>query len=227
MMDSSLLEAQGICKSFPGVKGEVKVLEDCSLSIRSGESLAVLGGSGSGKSTLLHILGTLDRPDRGRLLFENQDLMSLRTRQLSDFRRRELGFVFQFHHLLPEFSALENVAMPLRIAGVAEKESLDTAGKILRELELEHRIEHRPPELSGGEQQRVAVARALVGSPRILLADEPTGNLDEKTGQILADLLFTRRQQDGFALILVTHDTKLAERCERRRVLRGGRLENP
>ncbi len=226
-MGKSLLEAQDICKSYPGVKGEVKVLEGCSLSIQPGESLAVLGGSGSGKSTLLHILGTLDRPDQGRLIFDGEELLSLRARQLSEFRLRELGFVFQFHHLLPEFTALENVAMPLRIAGQSENESLEQAGKILEELELAHRLEHRPPELSGGEQQRVAVARALVGSPRLLLADEPTGNLDEKTGLNLADLLFERRDRDGFALILVTHDKGLADRCAHRVVLREGSLEAP
>jgi len=226
-MSAPLLEAADIHKSYPGVKGEVKVLTGCSLFIRAGESLAVLGGSGSGKSTLLHILGTLDRPDSGRLSFEGRNLLSLRSRGLSDFRRRELGFVFQFHHLLPEFNALENVAMPLRIAGSAEKESLDQAAKMLADLGLGHRLEHRPPELSGGEQQRVAVARALVGSPRLLLADEPTGNLDERTGRSLADLLFERREKDGFALILVTHDEQLAGRCARRLVLRDGVLGEP
>ncbi len=223
-MSPALLEAVDIHKSYPGVKGEVKVLAGGALQLPAGESLAVLGGSGSGKSTLLHILGTLDRPDRGSLRFEGHDLLALKARELSKFRRNELGFVFQFHHLLPEFSAQENAAMPLRIAGVGEDEAMERAANLLNMLDLGHRLEHRPPELSGGEQQRVAVARALVGSPRLLLADEPTGNLDEKNGAALADLLFKRREEDGFALILVTHDEKLAERCSRRIRLEDGVL---
>jgi lipoprotein-releasing system ATP-binding protein len=223
-MSPALLEAVDIHKSYPGVKGEVKVLAGGALQLAAGESLAVLGGSGSGKSTLLHILGTLDRPDSGSLRFETRDLLALKARELSMFRRNELGFVFQFHHLLPEFSAQENAAMPLRIAGLGEDEAMERAANLLSKLDLGHRLEHRPPELSGGEQQRVAVARALVGSPRLLLADEPTGNLDEKNGAALADLLFDRREDDGFALILVTHDERLAERCSRRTRLEKGVL---
>ncbi|MBC8366839.1 ABC transporter ATP-binding protein [bacterium] len=223
-MSSVLLEAVDIHKSYPGVKGKVKVLAGGALHLAAGESLAVLGGSGSGKSTLLHILGTLDRPDSGSLHFEGRDLLGLKARELSEFRRNELGFVFQFHHLLPEFSAQENAAMPLRIAGVGEDEAMARAASILETLDLGHRLEHRPPELSGGEQQRVAVARALVGSPRLVLADEPTGNLDEKNGAALVELLFARRDEDGFALILVTHDEQLAQRCSRRIRLEKGIL---
>jgi len=224
-MSDILLEASDIHKKYPGLKGEVRVLAGCGLSIRAGESLAVLGGSGSGKSTLLNILGTLDRPDRGRLCFEGRELLALGSRSLSDFRRKELGFVFQFHHLLAEFSALENASMPLRIAGLPESEALERAERILVELALEGRLEHRPAELSGGEQQRVAVARALVSSPRLLLADEPTGNLDARNGRSLADMLFQKNRRDGFALILVTHDAALAERCSHRLLLRDGLLE--
>ena len=223
-MSPALLEAVDIHKSYPGVRGEEKVLAGGDLKLSAGESLAVLGGSGSGKSTLLHILGTLDRPDSGILRFEERDLLGLKARELSKFRRNELGFVFQFHHLLPEFSAQENAAMPLRIAGVGEDEAMERAAAILRTLDLDHRLEHRPPELSGGEQQRVAVARALVGAPRLLLADEPTGNLDEKNGAALADLIFSRCDEDGFALILVTHDAGLAERCSRSLRLENGVL---
>ncbi len=226
-MSAALLEAVDIHKSYPGVKGEVEVLKGGGLSIEAGESLAVLGGSGSGKSTLLHILGTLDRPEGGALRFQGRDLLGMKARELSDFRRRELGFVFQFHHLLPEFTALENTAMPLRIAGRGEGDSMERAAEILKGLDLGHRLEHRPPELSGGEQQRVAVARALVGSPSLLLADEPTGNLDEKNGGALADLLFDRQSEDGFALILVTHDAALASRCSRRLKLEDGILGIP
>ncbi len=223
-MSAALLEAVDIHKSYPGVKGEVRVLSGGGLALSAGESLAVLGGSGSGKSTLLHILGTLDRPDAGALRFEGRDLLGMKARELSSFRRRELGFVFQFHHLLPEFTALENTALPLRIAGRNESESLKRAADILGSLDLGHRLEHRPPELSGGEQQRVAVARALVGSPSLVLADEPTGNLDEKNGRALSDLLFDRQAVDGFALILVTHDAALAGRCQRRLKLEDGVL---
>lgn len=224
-MPEPLLEAHGLERSYKALQRRVEVLRGCDLKLEAGESVAILGGSGSGKSTLLHILGTLDRPDGGALSFEGRDLLALRSRELSEFRRNELGFVFQFHHLLPEFSALENVALPLRIAGRTDRESLEQAGAQLKSLGMAHRMDHRPPELSGGEQQRVAVARALVGSPRLLLADEPTGNLDEETGRALADQLFERCSAEGFALLLVTHDSTLAARCRKRLVLRDGRLQ--
>jgi len=219
-----LLEALGLERSYRAPARSVEVLRGCDLVLEAGESVAVLGGSGSGKSTLLHILGTLDRPDGGSLRYGGRDLLTMGSRELSAFRRSELGFVFQFHHLLPEFSALENVAMPLRIAGMGDGESMSRARKQLESLGLAHRLDHRPPELSGGEQQRVAVARALVGSPRLLLADEPTGNLDEETGRNLADQLFDRCEEEGFALLLVTHDSTLAERCRKRFVLQDGIL---
>jgi len=220
----TLLEAREIHRSFRGSRRVVEVLKGCGLSLETGESLAIVGGSGSGKSTLLHILGTLDRPDSGSLRFEGKELLGLRARRLSEFRRRELGFVFQFHHLLPEFTAQENAAMPLRIAGLGEREAMKRAAALLEILDLGHRLDHRPAELSGGEQQRVAVARALVGGPRLLLADEPTGNLDETTGRALADQLFGHCALRGLSLVLVTHDADLAARCDRRLVLADGLL---
>jgi lipoprotein-releasing system ATP-binding protein len=202
----------------------VEVLTGCELSLEPGRSLAILGSSGSGKSTLLHILGTLDRPDGGELSYGGRDLLGMGSRQLAEFRGRELGFVFQFHHLLPEFSALENVGLPLLIRGMERQEAFEHARSLLDRLGLALRVEHRPDELSGGEQQRVAVARALVGGPRLILADEPTGNLDEETGRDLADLLFEYRADQGLALVLVTHDGDLASRCDRVLRLEGGLL---
>ena len=213
-MPERLLNAEEIVRSFVTPRRTVEVLRGCGLRLEPGESLAILGGSGSGKSTLLHILGTLDRPDSGSLSYSGKDLLKLSSRDLALFRSRELGFVFQFHHLLPEFSALENVAMPLLIRGIGRDQSFDRSRRLLGRMGLAERVEHRPDELSGGEQQRVAVARALVGEPRVILADEPTGNLDENTGRDLADLLFEYRAEKGLAMVLVTHDRELAARCD-------------
>ena len=226
-MPELLLKAEGLVRSFVTPRRTVEVLRDCGMSLEKGESLAILGGSGSGKSTLLHILGTLDKPDAGRLNYGERNLLELGSRDLAEFRGRELGFVFQFHHLLPEFSAQENVAMPLLIGGMGREKSFARSRRLLGRLGLAERIEHRPDELSGGEQQRVAVARALIGEPRIILADEPTGNLDEKTGRELADLLFEYRAEKGLAMVLVTHDRELAARCDRFLRLEDGLLQSP
>jgi len=223
---ADLLSATGLARSFVTAHRRVAVLADCTLGLAAGESLAIAGSSGSGKSTLLHILGTLDRPDAGSLSFAGRDLLAAGARACTDFRRRELGFIFQFHHLLPEFSALENVALPALIAsgGGARGAAFARARSLLEQVGLESREEHRPGELSGGEQQRVAVARALMGRPRLVLADEPTGNLDAATGREVADLLFALCAEAGAGLLVVTHDLALAARADRRLQLAAGRL---
>jgi lipoprotein-releasing system ATP-binding protein len=221
-----LLKASGLARVFETGKRRVEVLGDCSLSLAVGESLSVLGASGSGKSTLLHLLGTLDHPDAGDLSFDGRDLMAASARERSEFRRRELGFIFQFHHLLPEFSAEENVALPALIGKVDRKAAFAEAHKLLERVGLESRFDHRPGELSGGEQQRVAVARALVGSPRLILADEPTGNLDAATSREVAEMLFSLCREQGAGLVLVTHDRTLAARADRSLELTAGRLES-
>ncbi len=219
-----LLTASGLARVFKSGKRRVEVLRDCSLSLAVGESLSVLGASGSGKSTLLHLLGTLDHPDAGELSFDGRDLMLASARERSDFRRRELGFIFQFHHLLPEFSAEENVALPALIAKVGREPAFTEARGLLERVGLSSRADHRPGELSGGEQQRVAVARALVSSPRLILADEPTGNLDAATGQEVAEMLFDLCREHGAGLVLVTHDRELAARTDRSLELVSGSL---
>lgn len=220
-----LLRAEGLARSFVTAHRRVEVLKDCSLALAAGETLAIAGSSGSGKSTLLHILGTLDRPDAGRLHFEGRDLLAADARATSAFRQRELGFIFQFHHLLPEFSALENVALPALIGGARRGVAFGRARELLAQVGLTERAEHRPGELSGGEQQRVAVARALIARPRLVLADEPTGNLDAGTGLEVAALLFALCAEAGAGLLVVTHDQGLAARAARRLRLAAGRLE--
>lgn len=219
-----LISAQGIGRDFEGPGGRLIVLNDVDLDIHFGRALAIVGASGSGKSTLLHILGCLDRPSRGRLIIQGQDTGSLNDRQLAGLRNRCLGFVFQFHHLLPEFTAQENVAIPMMIAGLPAAQAFEKAAGLLELVELSHRAEHKPAELSGGEQQRVAIARALANSPRVLLADEPTGNLDSQMGRAVADLLWRLHQEAGISLVMVTHNRELASRADRILELREGRL---
>lgn len=185
------------------------------LSVRRGERLAIVGASGAGKSTLLHILGTIDRPISGEVLYEGLNPFNLNDTALAGFRNRKLGFVFQFHHLLPEFNALENVMMPAIIGGTAPADAIRDAREILTEVGLESRLTHKPGELSGGEQQRVAVARALVLKPDVLLADEPTGNLDANTGEAVHNLLVEINERKGVTMIIVTHNEKLAGRMQR------------
>ncbi len=221
-----LLTATGLTRVFLTGKRRVEVLRGCSLGLDAGESLSVLGASGSGKSTLLHLLGTLDQPDAGELRFDSLDLLETSTRERSAFRRRELGFIFQFHHLLPEFSAEENVALPALIGKTGRKAAFDEARTLLESVGLNSRRDHRPGELSGGEQQRVAVARALMGEPRLLLADEPTGNLDARTGREVAELLISLCRKRNAGLVIVTHDRELADRADRSLVLEAGSLEN-
>jgi len=193
----------------------VEVLRGVDLTFSRGEKAAIVGASGVGKTTLLHILGTLDRPTTGKVLYEGKDIYTLNEKDLALFRNREIGFVFQFHHLLPEFSALENTSMPCLIQGNPKREAVSRAEAILTLVGLKERLSHKPGELSGGEQQRVAVARALVLEPKVLLADEPTGNLDTKTGESVFDLLQELNQIRGVTLIVVTHNLKLAEKLSR------------
>lgn len=212
---NSFLSATGLRKSFGNGDATVDVLKGIDLDIAEGETIALVGASGAGKSTLLHILGTLDRPTSGKVLFNGEDVFSAGDQALALFRNRSIGFVFQFHHLLPEFTAMENVAMPLLIAGIRRNEAIDSASSLLRDVGLEHRVSHRPGELSGGEQQRVAIARALVGSPQLLLADEPTGNLDMKTSDGIHELLADIHARRKLTLVIVTHNEKLASRMGR------------
>ena len=212
---SSLLLATGLVKTFGSGDARVEVLKGIDLEVSAGETLALVGASGAGKSTLLHLLGTLDRPSSGKVMFDGTDLFAMGDRELAAFRNRSMGFVFQSHHLLPEFSALENVMMPALIAGRPRLEAAELATGLLAEVGLAHRVTHRPGELSGGEQQRVAIARALVLSPRLLLADEPTGNLDMKTSEGVHELLARIQMQTGIALVVVTHNERLAASMSR------------
>lgn len=218
-----LIQVQQLFKSYGNGSKRVEVLRGVDLTFSQGEKAAIVGASGVGKTTLLHILGTLDRPTAGKVLYEGKDIYTLNERDLAFFRNREIGFVFQFHHLLPEFNALENTMMPGLIQGIPTKEATSRAEAILTLVGLKERLSHKPGELSGGEQQRVAVARALVLEPKVLLADEPTGNLDTKTGESVFDLLQELNQIKGVTLIVVTHNLKLAEKLSRQIQLIDGR----
>ena len=220
-----VLEARNVSKTFHKGPREVRVLDDVNLVLAAGESLAVLGASGAGKSTLLHILGGLDRPDQGEVLVDGSSLWGLKAAERSNIRNLTMGFVYQFHHLLPEFTALENVAMPLLIRGESTSSARDRAAHILDRVGLSERLTHKPGELSGGERQRAAVARALVGNPRVVLGDEPTGNLDERTANRVYGMLLELNQELQTSLLLVTHDTRLAARMDRQLELRMGCLQ--
>lgn len=206
-----MIEVKDIWKSF----GTLEVLKGVNLEVRRGEIVAIIGKSGAGKTTLLQIIGTLDRPTRGRVLIEGTDVFAMKDKELAAFRNRHIGFIFQFHQLLPEFTALENVCIPAMIAREKETEYKPRAEKLLRELGLSDRMGHKPNELSGGEKQRVAAARALMMNPDIILADEPTGSLDEKNKKELSDLLLKLRQEYGQTILLVTHDKELAAIADR------------
>lgn len=223
-----ILEAIKIEKSFYTQAGELKVLKGVDLYIEEGEMVSIVGASGAGKSTLLHILGALDRPTSGKVIYEGIDIFSRNNGFLTRFRNEMVGFVFQFHHLLPEFTALENVIMPGMIAKetsrIDTEEIIDRAERLLSDLGLYDRKDHRPGELSGGEQQRVAVARALIMNPRVVLADEPTGNLDTATGEDLFNLLMKLNKDRGIAFVIVTHNESLSKRCNRTLRMVDGRI---
>nr|HDM99532.1 ABC transporter ATP-binding protein [Deltaproteobacteria bacterium] len=212
---TSVLEVDSLKKVFTNNGLKVEVLKDLKCLIYSGEIVGVVGASGVGKTTFLHILGTLDRPTSGKVLHFGEDVFSWNDTKLSKFRNKELGFVFQFHHLLPEFSALENVMMPCLVAGKSRAKAKEIAKDILAETGLEKRFDHRVGQLSGGEQQRVALARAMARKPRLLLADEPTGNLDEKTGEKATELIFTLNKRYGTTVVVVTHNLALANCMDR------------
>jgi lipoprotein-releasing system ATP-binding protein len=215
-----MLSTKNIKKSY----GDLQILKDVNLSIRKSEIVSIVGASGAGKSTLLHILGTLSRPDSGELLIDGVDVFSLSSSNIADFRNQKIGFIFQFHHLLPEFSALENVCIPSWIAGVSKKEAAKKATALLEHLRLKDRLEHKPSELSGGEQQRVAIARALINNPAVVLADEPTGNLDSQNSSAIFNMINDLRHEFNQTFILVTHNEELAALSDRSLRMQDGQL---
>jgi len=218
------IKATDLSKSFQKDGSRIEILKNLDFEIAAGESVAILGASGAGKSTLLHILGTLDHPSSGSLFLNGEDVFKFNEQKLAELRNRKIGFVFQFHHLLPEFSSLENVMMPALISGVSKKEARSRAEFVLNEVSLGDRITHKPGELSGGEQQRVAVARAVIMEPDLILADEPTGNLDTETGERVQEVLINLNRKLGITLIVVTHNQLLAERLDRSIGLRDGKI---
>jgi len=220
------LEARGVVKTFKGPAGAVEVLQGLDFSPRPGSLVAIVGASGAGKSTLLHILGTLERPTSGSIQYEGQEVFSLASNELARFRNLKIGFVFQFHHLLPELTALENVTLPGLISGRPRYELREAGTRLLDAVGLSARAEHRPSELSGGEQQRVAVARALINDPLLLLADEPSGNLDGPTGEELHDLLERLVRERGQTTVVATHNQRLADRADAVYRMEGGKLHH-
>ena len=213
-----MIKASNIYKSF----GNVDVLKGVDLTINKGEIACIVGASGAGKSTLLQIIGTLDKADKGSITIDNQNIASLNQRKLSAFRNKKIGFVFQFHHLLPEFTALENICIPAYIAGVSKKEANEKAMQLLDYLNLTNRKDHKPSMLSGGEQQRIAVARALINNPAVILADEPSGNLDSQSAHDLHQLFFDLRDKTGQTFIIVTHNPQLAEMADKTFTMKDG-----
>lgn len=223
-MSTGILHCQQLGKTYTEGPNDVTVLNGVNLDIQAGERIAIVGTSGSGKSTLLHLLGGLDLPSTGSIWVDGQELSGLSDKRRGDIRNEYLGFVYQFHHLLPEFTAVDNVAMPLLIRGVDAKEARERASQILSNMGLETRLTHRPVELSGGERQRAAIARALVTEPSVVLADEPTGNLDEKTADAVFNMMLELNERVGTALVMVTHDTSLAARMDKAYHLERGHL---
>lgn len=217
-----MIEIENINKSY----GSLQVLRDVCVDIHQGEVVSIVGPSGAGKTTLLQIIGTLDRPDSGSIIFNGTDVLKLKGRELAHFRNRNIGFVFQFHQLLPEFTALENVAMPALLGGTKQSEAYKRASELLQYMGLSERINHKPAQLSGGESQRVAVARALINNPSVILADEPSGSLDSQNKRELHDLFFRLRSEMNQTFVIVTHDEQLAQQADRVLHMRDGAIEN-
>ena len=215
-----MIEAKGIYKSF----GNVDVIKGIDLHIDKGEIVTIMGASGAGKSTLLQIIGTLEKADKGEVFINGQNINKLNQKNLAAFRNKNIGFVFQFHHLLPEFTALENICIPAYIAGVSKKEANDKAMQLLDYLKLTERASHKPSMLSGGEQQRIAVARALINNPAVILADEPSGNLDSLNAKELHELFFKLREQTGQTFVIVTHNPDLAKMADRTLTIKDGKI---
>jgi len=226
MSNNILLQCDNLCKRYQEGSVQTDVLRNVSFSVKPGEMMAIVGSSGSGKSTLMHLLGGLDTPTSGEVVFDGKSLNAMSSAAKAELRNRELGFIYQFHHLLPDFSALENVAMPLLIGKTAKAGAQTKALAMLKAVGLDHRAAHRPAELSGGERQRVAIARALVNSPRLVLADEPTGNLDARNANAIFELLGELNQTQGTAFLVVTHDLSLAKRMQRQMEMRDGVLSD-
>lgn len=222
-----LLESTKLSKTYNEGAQQVPVLKNVDLKVYTGEQLAIVGSSGSGKSTLLHILGALDKPSSGTVSFESQNIFSFSEKQQAQFRNKCLGFVYQQHHLLPEFTALENVAMPCLIARMSKKNAFSKAQTLLEKVGLAQRVSHKPAELSGGERQRVAIARSLVMEPKLVLADEPTGNLDDAAGESIYQLLLSLKESFATSFVVVTHDMNLAAKLDRTLLLKHGVLSSP
>lgn len=216
-----MILVKGIEKSY----GDLKVLKNINLEIEKFKITTIVGASGAGKSTLLHLIGTLDRPDSGEILIDDVSIFQLNDKELAAYRNKNIGFIFQFHHLLPEFSAVENVALPAMITGLSKKNAIKKATEILEFLKLKERLQHKPSQLSGGEQQRVAVARALINQPQLILADEPSGNLDSENARSLHQLFFDLRDQFSQTFIIVTHNEELAQLSDRQILLKDGMVQ--
>ena len=225
-MNKEIIRCEGLTKSYRDGKNLVDVLQGIDFAIYPGDRISILGPSGSGKSTFLHLLGGLDNPTRGNIMINDKDWLSMNEKQRCTTRNTNLGFIYQFHHLLPEFTALENAAMPLLIAGVPVKQAEERAAHILNEVGLSPRTSHKPSQLSGGERQRVAIARALIHQPKCIFADEPTGNLDQNTAAVVFELMLNLNKIHNTSLVIVTHDLSLAKKMDKSMVLHQGRLES-